>query len=135
MKCYFCHQRCHLLNKEDKDEDYHPSGLMWLCRNHPTKVLHFIRIRSFQVRGKGIQGKHREWVSTEIRWKDEKDEYCASFIMDGDKPFEVIRYRKPDEMTNIFDFGEDMIFKLSEHPKDITPENVVQKIKTYVLFK
>ena len=140
MKCQFCQQPCFLLPEEDPD--FLISVLNWECKRHPVKVIHHIYRRFYSTRrNREIRGEIRRWKNTLLTWKVGKLYWRANFwrneigeptsftvdtIAEINPGRRDIRY---NAATNKYG-----IIKLKGHPKEITPENVITKIKTYIVF-
>jgi len=133
MKCQFCNERCRLL--KDGEADYSSSEMTWYCSQHPIRVLHHVRLETYTLRrDSSIIGTARHWSHTSIRWVNDKGQIImAWFKRDNNIPteFEVYNVKKGKKY---FNDRYNLIFELSEYPKDFTPENIRQKIATLIIF-
>jgi hypothetical protein len=135
MKCQFCQQRCSLLQKEDPD--YTSYDLNWECKHHPVKVVHVVRRRFYSLRrDREIRGEQRTWKNTFLMWKVGKLYWKVSFyrkeeIIPTFFVVDILADRTPNHFSSANKYG---VLKLGGHPKEITPENVINKIKTYIVF-
>ena len=131
MKCQFCNQRCHLL-KED-EADYSRYEMTWCCPQHPVRVLHHVRTEKYALRrDHSITGVSRYWTHTSIRWVNEKGQILiARFERSTNLHFEVYSVKK-SKGDGRDDYN--LIFELKEYPKDFTPENIMEKIRTLTIF-
>ena len=134
MKCFFCNQRCRLL--KDNEPDFREREMTWLCGAHPTRVLHHVEITKYKLRRNSeIQGTERFWRYSTVQWVNDKGQIVAAHYTrdtDGDpKNFAVFQVKKGREWWN--DHYQEM-FSLDHYPEGFTPENIIQKISTYLVF-
>lgn len=140
MKCQFCHKRCTYVVK---DQSYYShTKIEWVCRNHPLEVTQIVRNEKVKMRREfDITGYRRHWEMTYLLWNVSGQEYRANYNYDtDDTPLDfTVEIKRIDNDRGIglptptFSWYEE-IFSLRQHPKDITPENIVSKIKTYLVF-
>jgi len=130
MKCQFCNQRCSLITPDQKQ--YSKSEMSWLCNKHPTQVIHHVSLSRQVVRNKPeIRGTNRNWDSTSISWTDNNKSMRAIFYKGVYEPNDFVIY----DLTNSkspWDWKE--IIFLDAWPPNITPENIISKVKTLITF-
>lgn len=133
MKCQFCNERCRLL--KEGEPDYSKYAMSWLCRKHPTRVIHHVQLEKYCLRrDHSIQGVTRSWTYTSVTWVNNKKQSMSAFYMRrNDEPgeFEVCRIiRGKDRFMD----RTKSVFSLPEHPKDFTPENIADKVDKFIIF-
>jgi hypothetical protein len=137
MKCQFCKQRCALIKKNDSD--FSPGDMNWVCTRHPLRVIHVVSVKRYTLRrDHNIQGEQRLWNNTYMIWEDGKQRFRANFWRFKGQPnifvLEAIHLATDLNELDKYDEYADDVFKLESHPKEITPENIVNKMKTYRVF-
>jgi hypothetical protein len=150
MKCQFCQQRCSLQKNEDYlHPNYTSTSLNWICRQHPIEVKQVVYCQRYSLRGNYQQkGEIRYWNNTTLTWLENSKLFRANFFRDGqEEPSHFVLETSKKNFSDLpeidwnhsrlnngkfFDF--DWAIDLEGHPKDITPENIQTKMKTYLVF-
>lgn len=139
MRCQFCNERCVFQKKRDQ-QDF--EGFTWKCTRHPIEVIQNVSRRRYSIRGHyNIQGEVRLWRSTTLIWKDGSRTFKAHFFRNQEEePARfVVEASSLRPMSSEQRAWEDFrnwttVMTLKGHPKELTPENITTKIKTYLVF-
>lgn len=116
MNCYYCQKLCRRFTPDGKQVDY---TTYWQCDYHGSVTIrHYPKIPSHA----DILYSH----SLVLYYKDSK--YQAIFFHDDNS---IYKFRI--DKLNPYPRTVQMVMTLDFHP-DLTPENVQDKIKTYLLF-
>lgn len=134
MKCFFCNKRCRLL--KDKEPDFRQSEMTWLCNSHPTRVLHHVHLERYNLRrDHSIQGVERTWNHSTVKWVNDKGQIMEAWFRRNEdrQPADFIVHvvRKGKER---WQDKYDEVFTMDHYPEGFTPENIAQKVATFVIF-
>jgi hypothetical protein len=133
MKCQFCNQRC--VQIKATSPDYNKYNIQYVCKNHVIQPVSIVEVRRYHVRGNyDTIGELRLLQNTILSWPtNNKQYYLASFWRNENQEpgyFTVVKSNKADWSGA---YGQSVLY-LEEYPKDITPENIINKVKTYIVF-
>lgn len=136
MKCKFCQQECTI---GEYDGVYGKTSTIYECNRHPVVIKHYVH-ETYHKQG-DCTGPDccpkKNWHATIIFLEYKGEKYQAnwfpgnrrypgpSFRLDWTTPFHVI---------NGGSGHGKVIFELPFHPADVTPENVTQKLATWLTF-
>lgn len=145
IKCHFCRAGCYLVRP--KDPEWRKNHMVWECRGHQdsgTRVLTSISITERHSHDNYNKvGTIREVDYLKVMWKtdggiiyrtywywsDGLELKPAGFAVTRENPNEV----RDDSKDSWWD-SEKIALELDDFPKDISPENIKNKISTYIIF-
>lgn len=129
--CKFCGEKCVL---GEYDHVYSTASTIYECHRHPLVVKHYLHITSHK--SGDCDGPNCcprvDWHATiiHIRWYRGKS-YCANWFP-GNERYPGPRFRL-DSMGPESNVGH-VLFEVPFHPADVTPENLLQKLPTWLTF-
>lgn len=115
IDCEFCNERCIM--------DYGNNGSKyWRCNHHSNVTVKYL-----------IGDLPQEWYTLVMDLEKEKRRFFVSWFFNNEYMAEMFR------IDEIFNAGKPSshaktIFHLDFHPKDITPDNVDQKMTLWIPF-
>jgi hypothetical protein len=139
MKCLFCQQHCSFREKLPGEVFYSSTGLHWVCQRHPLEVVHLVQQEFYSTRkNRNIRGQTRLWSQTYLCWDTVQLPRYNNLVV----PKWVARFYRGAGWEMAFQLLKrsglnihyESVLELQEHPKGVTPENIVEKMKTYLVF-
>jgi hypothetical protein len=135
MKCQYCQRACRriapgkALAQTKSQVPGSNTATYWQCDYHGEVAVKFMAARD---RAEGVEGA-QDWITTILvcLWKDNTYHVCFFHNNpDMEVKFRIDKVRsKPTWLISA-----DAVVSLNFLPPDITPENVVNKLPTYLLF-
>lgn len=122
INCHYCARPCRKVNKMTLVN----SATYWQCDYHGAVVVRYLLAVDHH-----IDDLNWRTIILVCRWKDET--YHVVFILNTSEP---IKFRIDKILPHKFMRPElaEAIVTLNFLPEDITPENVMNKLPTYLLF-
>jgi len=145
--CQFCNKPLVLIRKNDVR--YQKNEQLWECTNHPavTSVISYIYFRPRSARsggedGERIYGTVRQWRDTVVTWTLENGRTFEAhyFRQEHDLhpsvtvPSRFYVNKLPLNRHEKLTWEQKQVLVLESHPTNINPENIINKVQTYVVF-
>lgn len=120
INCHYCKRPCRKVRKANTNTIY------WQCDYHGGVVIKYLTAIDNNI-------TNQNWVTIIMvcKWKEET--YHVVFILNTEDPIKF-RIDKVRPQRYLAVELADAVISLDFLPEDITPENVMTKLPTYLLF-